>query len=152
MKSWPIVLLFLLWSVVRVYSRTFPYILFMEEALPNHTYVDFNRVGNITNGSDSVQCHTDLEMCCSYLQDEKNGSKHRGNWIPPGSDDRLPYCIDANPDVYECHENQRVDLRRGSNATMPSGIYRCINPVHDNDDITVRESVYVGLYASGGDC
>ena len=36
---------------------------------------------------------------------------------------------------------------------MPSGIYRCeipTNAVHDNNDISVRESVYVGLYATGG--
>ena len=36
---------------------------------------------------------------------------------------------------------------------MPSGIYLCdiaTNAVHDDNDISVRESVYVGLYATGG--
>ena len=35
----------------------------------------------------------------------------------------------------------------------PSGIYRCDIPtvaVHDDNDLSVRETVYVGLYASGG--
>ena len=37
---------------------------------------------------------------------------------------------------------------------MPSSIYRCdiaTNAVHDNDDMSLRESVYVGLYDSGGE-
>ena len=50
--------------------------------------------------------------------------------------------------------HQRFDLRRRNNADMPSGIYRCriaTNAVHDDDDIiSVRESVYVGLYACRG--
>ena len=36
---------------------------------------------------------------------------------------------------------------------MPSGIYRCdipTNAVDDDNDISVRESVYVGVYATGG--
>ena len=35
----------------------------------------------------------------------------------------------------------------------PSGIYRCDIPtvtVHDDNDLSVRETVYVGLYASAG--
>ncbi|CAI8038512.1 hypothetical protein GBAR_LOCUS21472, partial [Geodia barretti] len=41
------------------------------------------------------------------------------------------------------------------NANSPTGIYRCDIPtvaVHDDTDISVRDTVYVGLYtASGGD-
>ena len=52
----------------------------------------------------------------------------------------------------EARGDQRVDIHRRNNADMPSGIYRCDSAtmaVHD-DDPSVRESVYVGLYASGG--
>ena len=37
---------------------------------------------------------------------------------------------------------------------MPSGMYRCdsaTNADHDNDNFSERESVYVGLYGSGGE-
>ena len=148
-RSSPLLLLCLLWSLVEVHSQTeYPYVSFMGETLPNHAYVDLSLVGNDDSGSDSVQCHTDLDTCCTGTQDE-----HRGDWIPPGSEERLPLPTDASADVYEVHGAQRVDLRRRNNADMPSGIYRCdipTNAVHDDNDISVRESVYVGLYASGG--
>ena len=56
------VLLCLLWSLVEVNSQAeYPYVSFMGETLPNHAYVDLSLVGNDDSGSDSVQCHTDLE-------------------------------------------------------------------------------------------
>ena len=39
---------------------------FMGETLPNHGYVDLSLVGDTLDGSDSVQCQTDLATCCSY--------------------------------------------------------------------------------------
>ena len=48
--------------------------------------------------------------------------------------------------------DKRVGLRR-NHGTSPTGIYRCdisTNAVHD-DDISVRDTVYVGLY-TGGKC
>ena len=152
MKS-PLLLLCLLWSLVEVYSQsqTVPYVTFMGKTLPNHAYVDLRLVGNDSSGS--VQCHTDLDTCCSHVQD-RNGSDHRGNWIPPGNESRLPFRYQASSDIiYEYHQDQRVELHRRNNADKPSGIYRCdipTNAVHDNNDTTVTESVYVGLYASGG--
>ena len=45
-------------------------------------------------------------------------------------------------------------LGHRNNPTSPVGIYRCdipTNAVHDDDDTSVRDTVYVGLYtASGG--
>ena len=41
----------------------------------------------------------------------------------------------------------------GTMPCHPSGIYRCDIPtgaVHDDIDLSVRETVYVGLYVSGG--
>ena len=140
----------LLWSLVEVYSQTeYPYVSFMGETLPNHAYVDLSLVGNDDNGSDSVQCHTDLITCCTGAQDEQCG-----DWIPPGSEETLPFTSNSSAGIYEAHEAQRVDLYRKNNTDVPSGIYRCDIPtiaVHDDDDLSVsRESVYVGLYDSGG--
>ena len=50
-------------------------------------------------------------------------------------------------------DKKHVDLHHSNNDYLPSGIYRCdiaTNAVHDNNDISVRDSVYVGLYANGG--
>ena len=46
-----------------------------------------------------------------------------------------------------------VEIRTGIDTPQISGIYRCdisTNTVHDDTDIFVRETVYVGLYSSGG--
>ena len=120
----------------------------MGEILPNHSYVDLSLVGNADDGSDSVQCHTDLDTCCSRDQ-----GIHRADWYPPGSDTRLPF-YGRSSDIYEQRAAQRVDLRRRNNADMPSGIYRCdipTNAVQGDSDTRVRETLYVGLYASGGE-
>ena len=139
------VLLCLFWSLVEVHSQTVPYVSFMGETLPNHAYVDLSLVGNDDSGSDSVQCHTDLSTCCSDTQGE-----HHGDWIPPDSEDRLPLLSDASAEVYEVHGAQRVDLRRRNKADMPSGIYRCDIAVHNGNETSETESVYVGLYTHGG--
>ena len=145
MRTTSLLLLCLFWSLVEVHSQTeYPYVSFMGETLPNHAYVNLSLVGS--SSSDSVQCHTDLGTCCrgSY-------GPHRGDWNPPDSEMRLPFP--GSGIIYEVRGAQRVDIRRRNNADMPSGIYCCdisTDVVHDDDDITVRESVYVGLYASGG--
>ena len=121
-----------------------PNVTFMGESLPNHAFVNLSLVGEDGN---SVQCHTDLITCCHSSE-----GVHRGDWIRPGSSSRLPFPFRSG-DIYEDRGAQRVDLRRRNNADKPSGIYRCdiaTNAVHDDDDISVRESVYVGLYSSGG--
>ena len=134
-----------LWSLVEVHSQTFPIVSFMSQTpLANHSYVDLSLVGS--SDSDIVQCHTDLSTCCSNTQ-----GSHRGDWYFPNGN-RLPFSDSG--DIYEQREAQRVDLRRRNSATSPVGIYRCEIPtlaVHDDSDIFLGDTVYVGLYtASGG--
>ena len=140
-----LLLLIQLWSVVEVHSQTVPYLTFMGETLPDHSYVNLILVA--IGGSDSVQCHTDLNTCCSVTE-----GADRGDWYFPNGD-TLDFSGDPG-DIYEARVAQRVDLRRRNNGDT-SGIYRCdieTNAVHsdDSDDITTRETVYVGLYATGG--
>ena len=102
---------------------------------------------DIPDGGEGVQCITDLTTCCTST----NGA-HRGDWyFPDGT--RLPFAA-SNVDTFEHRVSQRVDIRCNSNANSPTGIYRCdipTNAVHDDTDISVRDTVYVGLYtASGG--
>ena len=80
---------------------------------------------------------------------------HHGDWIPPGSEMGLPFSDDS-ADIYQVRGPRRVILHRRNKADMPSGKYRCDIPTiathDDNNNATVRESVYVGLYATGGNC
>ena len=140
-------LLSVVWCLVEVHSQTFPYVSFMGQTLANHSYVDLSLVGVDDSGSDSVQCLTDLTTCCTSAQ-----GSHRGDWYFPNGD-TLPFG--GNGDIYKHRDrdNQRVDIRRKYSPTSPVGIYRCDIPtiaVHDNDDISVRATVYVGLYTANG--
>ena len=145
------VLLCLLSALVEVHSQTVPYVSFMGTNLTNHSYVNLTLVGNLRNGSDSVQCHSDLVTCCGGGADYPD----RGDWFFPNGM-RLGFNL-PGVDIYQVREPaQRVDVRRRNNHDI-SGIYRCTietNAVHsDNDsDTTARETVYVGLYSSGGKC
>ena len=94
-----------------------------------------------------MRCHTDLQVCCSAVQ----GGERRGDWHFPDGERLL---FSSNPgDIYFVRGGQQIDLLRRNNAGSPSGIYRCeiaTNAVNDDDDRFVRETVYTGLYASGG--
>ena len=152
MRPYPLLLLCLLWSLVEVHSQAeYPYVSFIGGsaiALPNHAYVNLSLVGEY--GNVSVRCHTDLGTCCSAAQ-----GIHRGDWIPPDSEEGMPLYSDSSAGIYQVQGYRRVILRRRNNTDMPSGIYRCdiaTNAVHDDSNNSVRESVYVGLYVTGGNC
>ena len=139
-------LLCLLAAVVEVNSQTVPYVSFMGANLTNHSYVDLALVGNALDGSDSVQCHTDLVTCCNATQ-----GADRGDWYFPNGN-RLNFSMDSG-DIYEQRKAQGVFLSRRKNGDT-SGIYCCTvetNAVHSGGAST-RETVYAGLYASGGEC
>ena len=131
-----------LWSLVELVhcQQTFPYVSFMGQTLANHSYVDISQVGN--DAGVAVVCHTDLSTCCRAAQ-----GIHRGDWYFPDGD-RLP-TPDGSP-IIESRQPQRVELRRNS-GTEPTGLYRCdipTNAVHHDDNDNIRDTVYVGLYAS----
>ena len=142
MKAITPLLLCLLYALVEVHSQTAPYITFMGNNIPNHSYVDLNTVGE-TIDTNTVQCHTDLITCCRGAQ-----GLDRGDWYFPDGN-RLPFPGDG--DVYESRRDRLVYLRyRGSGVTT-SGIYRCdIETIAVNDN-NGNETVYLGLYTSGGE-
>ena len=147
MRSVLPVLLCLLWSLVEVQSQTeYPYISFMGTTLPDHSYVDLSQVGK-ERATDTVDCHTDLSSCCRTEQ-----LSPRGDWFFPNGT-RLPFYNESD-DIEESLQPQVVHIRRANTAINgPSGIYRCFigtNAVHNNNNASVGEAVYVGLYGSGG--
>ena len=87
----------------------------MGQTLANHSYVNFSQVGKLNDSSDSVQCHTDLDSCCTH-----NQGSYRGDWYFPNGN-RLPFDSSLN-DIHEARQDRAVDLRR-NRATSPSGLY-----------------------------
>ena len=131
-------LLCLLSALVEVHSQTAPYLTFMGNNIPNHSYVDLNTVGTAVENN-TVQCRTDLNTCCSSAE-----GLDRGDWYFPNGD-RLQF----SGYVYERRGPQRVVLKYSS-CGGTSGIYRC--DIDTNAyNVNSNESVYVGLYTSGGE-
>ena len=106
----------LCWPLVN--SQSFPYVSFTDQTLANHSNVDLSLVG--TSGSDSVQCITDLGICCANTE-----GPYRGDWYFPNGT-RLPF----SGDIFESRGSERVALRRSKNANSPVGIYRCDIPTN----------------------
>ena len=145
----------LLWSLVEVHSQTeYPYISFMGQNLPNHSYVDLTLVRDSNrDAGNTVKCHTDLSTCCRNAH-----GPNYGDWYFPDGD-VLSFAYLYSDDISQRRGHQLISLLRRNNANSPSGMYRCDIPtiaVHEEDpdgeeeDFSVRETVYVGLYASGG--
>ena len=130
MRPTRLLVLYLLWSVVEVHSRKAPYVSFMGNVLPNHAYVDLTQVG-------TLQCVTDLDTCCTRYQ-----GSHSGSWIAPGD-----AIITGQTDIFQGYGDKVVVLYRNHRGDT-SGIYRC--DIATVAEPSVRESVYVGLYFSGG--
>ena len=83
-------------------------------ALSNHSYVNLTKVGDRDDGSDSVQCHTDLETCCHRDQ----GDDH-GDWYFP---DEIKVPFDQKDDEYERRRPQEVNLRHNISNGGKNGI------------------------------
>ena len=124
-----------LFSTVKVNSQEFPYVSFMGTNFTNHSYINASLVGS--SESNSVQCHTNVDRCCTSAQ-----GQFRGDWFHPNGS-RLGFSFNGG-DIYQTRGAQRVDLFRRNNANA-NGIFFC--------NISVRvESVgiYMGLYTNGG--
>ena len=126
--------------MVGVHSQTVPYLTFMEEILPNNSYVDLSLVGE--GETDVIICHTD---CC-------NNSNITGEWFFP-NETSLPDADIGNASTNPISQkwlHQGIQLQRGPNtsniSTIPSGIYRCDIAVSQ----TKNKTLYVGIYGSGG--
>ena len=137
----------LLSCLVEVHSQTeFPHVSFRGETLLNHSYVQHTREGRPDDPlySHDIVCHTNLTTCCS-----RSEGSHRGDWYFPNGT-RLPNS--AFKPIVQHRLAQQVAMRRLKalfSSRFTSGIYRCDIPTNDSD-IAVRETVYVGMYATGG--
>ena len=136
------ILLYLMSQVYYCEGEEYLHVSFNGMVLANHSFVNLLLVNNTESGS--VQCHTDLSTCCRVVQ-----GIHRGDWFFPNGS--VLGFTGSDNEIVENRAPCRVDLRRRNNGRA-SGIYHCsIATVsfHNNND-TVRDHVYVGLYDSGG--
>ena len=79
-------LLCLLSAVVELHSQTAPYLTIKGKIIPNNSYVNLSTVdpkGKKKN-LNTLQCHTDLNTCCTRAQ-----GPDRGDWYFPNGN-RLP--------------------------------------------------------------
>ena len=130
-------LLCMLLVLTEVQSQTFPFVSFMGNNIPNHGYVDLNAVDTTKN---SITCHTNLWTCCSGAQ-----GPDRGDWYLPNGR-RVPFSGNMSED----RGAEQVRLRYTGSGGI-SGIYQC-----DIETATVKNNdghatLYIGLYASGGE-
>ena len=124
----------------------YPFVTFMGENLPDHSYIDLTLVGEVKAAGimNIVRCNTDLVRCCGGMQGD-----HHGDWYFPNGTSVANF--ENGTDIYRRRGNQRVNLLRRNNAMSPSGIYRCDIPTNAlRTETTVGDSIYVGLFANGG--
>ena len=141
MKHTSLLVLSFLWFLVEVdCQQKLAYVSFMNETLPNNSYVDFGLVGSYYDGSDLLQCRSELDSCCSNAE-----GNLRGDWFFP-SGERLPFSKRGDP--YQSRGTQTVDIYRRT-ATSPTGIYRCSIAYNASDPLSML-TLYVGLYIDGG--
>ena len=126
-------------SLVKMHAQASPTMRFNNAYLPNHSYVDFNQVGNTTD--ESVKCRTNLTTC--------NKTSLCGDWYFPNGM-RLPvYSVNPDVHVYEVHKRRHVLLSRQKSPVV-SGIYRCDIESKIVNNKTINETIYAGLFTSGG--
>ena len=107
----------------------------------------------VNDTSSMVICHTDLATCC-----RAQAGPDRGDWYFPDGANTLPGANVDNMNqvpIAQRRRDQLVRLQRGPTGAISDiqdGIYRCdIETVAVNNvDNRARETVYVGVYGSGG--
>ena len=120
-----------------------PYITFMGNRLPNHSYVN---IEGFENGGNQLQCHTDLPSCCQ--SEDQAEISQTGGWFLPDGQEVGP----TTGDYSVKRQAQRLDLCFDGDSRA-SGMYRCDIPTTavNNEGNTGRESVYFGLYGNDGE-
>ena len=133
MKS--VLLLILLWSLVEVHSQTV-YLSLNGSNIPNHGYVVISDIGS-TDGT-ALLCNT------NHLPTGRANSG--GDWYTPDG------THVSGTNVPGFRRNRGPGLVRlirdtgTATGTPPEGIYRC----QIQDDTLTMQTIYMGLYNSGG--
>ena len=132
MKVFVTSLCLLFWSLVEVHSQTV-YLSLNGTIIPNHGYVMISDIGFTDNTT--LLCHTNKPA---------SGGNSGGNWFAP---DQTRVSGIAVPGFRRNRGPMVVRLYRNTATGTPAeGIYDCVI----EDDTLTLQTVYVGLYNSGG--
>ena len=111
------------------------YLSLNDDIIPNHGYVVITDIGSTDNAS--LICHTNRP---ATLSNPHSG----GDWFAP---DETRVNKDAVPGFRRNRDLMIVRLLRNTATDLPSeGIYHCLV----EDDTFTKQTVYVGLYNTGG--
>ena len=125
-----------LYLSVHCQAEEYPQVTFMGNGLANHSYLDLSPVG--TSDSRRVQCHTDVDTCCTQYQ-----GHDKGDWTFPNGT-----ALPSSGGIYQHSHAQRVALYRNSGSD--SGIY-CCNITIMGGFGDIFGFFYIGLYQNGGE-
>ena len=105
------------------------------ELLPNNSIV---LIGDIGEGSSSLYCLTDRELCCS-----RAAGAPRGLWRgPEGNVD-----TDPNAGINAIRGFSSIRLSRKRSTVRPTGVYTCIIPSSRDADRT-STTLRIGIFSS----
>ena len=116
-----------------------PYFSFKGQTLSNNSYVDITEIGRALDGSDSIQCHSELQNCC------QTSGLLTGSWsFPNGSE---LGSSSSGYSIYQGRTTMRADLRRRHMSNTAVGIY-CCRIAYNSSDPSAKETLCVGIYGS----
>ena len=107
------------------------------DIIPNHGYVMISDIGSTDNTA--LLCHTNHDAPSGELNSG-------GDWFAPDGVTVGAIASTTVPGFARNRGDMVVRLRRNSDIEPEEGIYYCV--VDDADGVT--QTVYVGLYNSGG--
>ena len=118
------------------------YLTLKGDYIPNHGYVVISDIGSTDDDSDDTAL-----ICNTNRINNFHGPNSGGDWHAPdgtivgnqGSDDVPGFDRNRGPMVVRLHRNTAT-------GTPSEGIYYCVV----EDDTFINQTVYVGLYNSGG--
>ena len=121
-----------------------PYLSFKGQNLSNNSYVNITEIGGAGNGSDSIQCRSELQNCCQTAENLT------GSWSYPNGSELL--ISSSGHSIFQSRGDMRADLRQNIKSNIvikPEGIY-CCRIAYNSSEPSAKETLCVGLYGSDG--
>ena len=118
------------------------YLSLIDDIIPNHGYVVISDIGSI--GDTALICHTNRPATITDIAGYNNSG---GDWFAPNGMPVGGIYARSVPGFRRNRDPMMVRLLRNTGTDTPSeGIYHCLV----EDDTLTEQTVYVGLYNSGG--
>ena len=129
--------------MVHTYTRTGVYLSLNDDIIPNHGYVVISDIGSTDDTA--LICHTNRPATITDIGGYNNSG---GDWFAPnGMTVGFGGIHTSVPGFVRRRGPMMVRLLRDTATDPPSeGIYHCLV----EDDTLTEQTVYVGLYNSGG--